>query len=129
MKTAYVAMATDVLHSGHINIINHAVMYGEVIVGVLTDEAIATYKRVPFLDTQERMRIVESIKNVKRVVVQKSLDYTEILRELKPDYVLHGDDWRTGHLQVIRERVIDVLHEWDGELIEVPYTRYLSEDR
>jgi phosphoenolpyruvate phosphomutase len=129
MKTAYVAMATDVYHSGHINIINQAAKYGEVIAGVLTDEAIATYKRTPFLDTEERMKIVENIKNVSRVVVQKTLDYTDILRELKPDYVLHGDDWRTGHLQAIRERVIEILREWGGELVEVPYTRHLSGDK
>lgn len=128
-KTAYVAMATDVYHSGHINIINQATKYGEVIVGVLTDEAIATYKRSPFLNTIERMKIVENIKGVKRVVVQKTLDYTAILRELKPDYVLHGDDWRTGYMQIIREKVINVLGEWGGELIEVPYTRHLSGDK
>jgi len=128
-KTAYVAIATDVYHSGHINIINHAAQHGKVIVGVLTDEAVATYKRPPLLDTEERIKIAASFKNVDRVVVQKELDYSENLRELKPDYVLHGDDWRTGYMQVVRERVIEVLKEWGGELIEVPYTKDISGDR
>jgi len=125
-KTAYVAMATDVYHSGHINIINNAANYGKVIVGVLTDEAVATYKRPPLLDTEERKRIVSSFKNVERVVIQKSLDYSDILEEIKPDYVVHGDEWRTGFMQVIREKVIATLAKWGGELIEVPYTQNLS---
>ena len=128
-KTAYVAMATDVYHSGHINIIDRAAKYGKVIVGVLTDEAVATYKRPPLLDTNERMKIAASFKNTDRVVVQEKLDYTDVLRQLKPDYVFHGDDWRTGYMQIVRERVISVLEEWGGELVEVPYTRDLSADR
>lgn len=127
-QTAYVAMATDVYHSGHINIINHAAKYGKVIVGVLTDEAMAMYKRAPLLDTQERCKIAESFKHVDKVVVQDDLDYTKILRELKPDFVVHGDDWRSGYMQVVRERVITVLKEWGGELIEIPYTENLSGD-
>jgi len=128
-KTAYVAMATDVYHSGHINIINQAAQYGKVIVGVLTDEAVATYKRPPLLDTNERMKIAASFKNVERVVKQENLDYTDNLREIKPDYVVHGDDWRTGYMQVVREKVIEVLKEWGGELVEVPYTKEASGDR
>ena len=128
-KTAYVAMATDVYHSGHINIINQAAKYGKVVVGVLTDEAVATYKRPPLLDVEERMRIVASFKHVDKVVVQEQLDYTDTLRQHRPDYVVHGDDWRTGYMQVIRERVIEVLSEWGGELIEVPYTQNVSADR
>ena len=129
VKTAYVAMATDLYHSGHVNIINQASKYGKVIIGVLTDEAIATYKRPPILDLEERMKIVENFNHVEKVVVQDNMDYTDILRELKPDYVVHGDDWRTGHMQMIRERVIKVLAEWGGELVEVPYTRHLSGDK
>jgi len=128
-KLVYVAMATDLYHSGHVNIINQAANYGKVIVGVLTDEAIATYKRPPILDTAERMKIVSSFKYVEQVVVQETLDYTDVLRELRPNYVVHGDDWRTGHTQVVRERVIEVLAEWGGELVEVPYTRHLSGDK
>ena len=128
-KQVYVAMATDVHHSGHINIINQAAKYGKVTVGVLTDEAIATYKRTPFLDTSERVKVAASFRNVDRVVVQERLDYTETLRQLKPDYVVHGDEWRVGYMQVIRQRVIEVLSEWGGELIEVPYTKDISGNR
>ena len=129
MKTSYVAMATDVYHSGHINVINEASKYGEVTVGVLTDEVVATYKRPPFLDTEERMKIATGLKGVSRVVVQKSMEYTDILNELKPNYVIHGDDWRTGPLQKVREKVIETLKEWDGELVEVPYTKHLSTEK
>ena len=122
-------MATDVYHSGHIKIINEASKYGEVIVGVLTDEVVATYKRPPFLDTEERMKIAAAIKGVSRVVVQKSKGYSDILNELKPDYVVHGDEWRTGPLQKVRENVIETLRQWGGELIEVPYTKHLSTEK
>ena len=128
-KKAYVAMATDLYHSGHVNIINEAAKYGKVIVGILTDEAIAAYKRVPVLNTEERAKIAANFRNVDEVVIQEEHDYTSVLRRLKPDYVVHGDDWRTGHTQIIRERVISVLTEWGGELIEVPYTRRLSSDK
>ena len=127
-KIVYVAMATDLYHSGHLNVINHAATLGRVVVGVLTDEAIATYKRPPILNTAERMKIAAGFKNVERVVTQNSLDYTEVLREVKPDFVVHGDDWRTGMLQIVRGKVIDVLKEWGGELVEIPYTENLSAD-
>ena len=128
-KIAYIAMSTDLFHSGHINIINQAAKHGKVIIGVLSDEAIATYKRPPILNTEERMHIAGSFKNVKKVMLQKTLDYTENLRKIKPDYVVHGDDWRSGVQRMIREKVISVLSEWGGELIEVPYTQHLTEDK
>ena len=128
-KLAYVAMATDIYHSGHLNIINQAAKYGKVVIGVLTDEAVATFKRPPLLDTAERMKIAMGFKNVDKVIVQENMDYTDTLRQLKPDFVVHGDDWRTGPMQRVRERVITVLSEWGGELIEVPYTKDLSGDR
>jgi phosphoenolpyruvate phosphomutase len=130
-KIAYVAMSTDIYHTGHVNIINEAAKYGSVVVGILTDEAIATYKRPPILSTDERKHIVGNFKNVDKVVVQRTLDYTQNLQELKPDYVVHGDDWRTGIQQKIRDKVISVLEEWGGELIEIPYTdgKNLSGDK
>ena len=129
MKKAYVAMATDVYHSGHINVINEAAKYGHVIVGVLTDEVVATYKRPPFLDTEERMKIAAGLKGVSEVVVQKTMEYTDVLCELRPDYVVHGDDWRTGPLQKVREKVIETLRGWGGELVEVPYSKHLSSEK
>ena len=96
MKKVYIAMATDLIHHGHINIINEGSKYGEIIIGLLSDEAIASYKRVPLLDFDERKVIFENIKGVSKVVKQSTLDYTENLLSIKPDFVLHGDDWRDG---------------------------------
>ena len=122
MKKTYVAMSTDVFREGHINILEQAAKYGIVTVGVLSDEAIATYKRPPAINLQERMRIISQFRQVDHVVVQNTLDYQENLRKLRPDYVVHGDDWRTGVQQMVRASVINTLAEWGGELIEVPYT-------
>ena len=119
-------MSADIIHHGHINILNIAKNYGKVVVGLLTDEAIASYKRLPLLNFNQRKKIIENIKGVAKVIPQKTLDYTENLRLIKPDYVVHGDDWRTGVQKPIRERVIKVLEEWGGKLIEPPYTNGVS---
>ncbi|MCH5172403.1 MAG: phosphoenolpyruvate mutase [Erysipelotrichales bacterium] len=126
MKTVYIAMSADVIHQGHINIINEGRKYGKVIIGLLTDEAIATYKRLPILSYEERKTIFENIKGVDEVVQQKTLDYSENLEKFKPDYVVHGDDWRFGVQKIIREKVIETLSKWNGQLIEVPYTKDIS---
>ena len=126
MKKVYLCMTGDILHHGHINIITEARKYGEVIVGLLTDEAIASYKRIPLLNFEQRKRIVENIKGVSRVTPQRTLDYTENLEKIKPDYVIHGDDWREGIQKHIREKVIETLKKWDGKLIEVEYTKDVS---
>ncbi|UCG42105.1 MAG: phosphoenolpyruvate mutase [candidate division WOR-3 bacterium] len=125
-KSVYVAMSADLVHPGHLNIIASAQEYGEVTIGLLTDGAIASYKRLPFLSYEQRRAVVESIKGVARVVPQETLDYVPNLRKLKPDFVIHGDDWRTGVQRETRQRVIDALGEWGGELIEVPYTQGIS---
>lgn len=129
MKKVYVAMSADMIHPGHLNIIKEAVKYGEVILGLLTDEAIASYKRLPALSFQQRKVIVENIKGVSRVVEQTTLDYVPNLRTYKPDYVVHGDDWRTGVQRETRQRVIEALQEWGGELIEPQYTPGISSTR
>ncbi len=126
MPKVYLAMSADIIHHGHINVIREASELGEVIVGVLTDEVIASYKRFPLLEYSERKAIVENIKGVSQVVPQETLDYVPNLLELKPDYVVHGDDWRTGVQQNIRKRVLEALKEWGGQLIEVPYTKGVS---
>jgi phosphoenolpyruvate phosphomutase / 2-hydroxyethylphosphonate cytidylyltransferase len=126
MKKVYVAMSADLIHPGHLNIIEEARKYGEVIIGLLTDRAIASYKRLPFLSFDQRKVIVENIKGVDSVVPQETLDYVPNLRKLQPDYVVHGDDWRTGVQQETRKRVIDALSEWGGELIEPKYTPNIS---
>ncbi len=126
MKTVYIGMSADLLHPGHINIIEHGRKLGEVTVGLLTDAAIASYKRLPYLDYQQRLAVVENIKGVTRVVPQETLDYVPNLRELKPDFVVHGDDWKTGVQRQVRQDVVDALSEWGGELIEPEYTEGIS---
>lgn len=124
-KKVYIAMSADVLHEGHINIIKEGAKYGDVIIGLLTDEAIATYKRLPILDYKTRKGIFENMKGVTEVVKQSELDYTKNLKKYKPDFVLHGDDWKKGVQSLVREKVIETLKEWDGKLIEIPYTKGL----
>ncbi|MCI6357435.1 MAG: phosphoenolpyruvate mutase [Erysipelotrichaceae bacterium] len=126
MKKVYIAMSADIIHSGHISIINEGAKLGEVYIGLLTDEAIASYKRLPILDYESRKKIFENIKGVKEVIPQKTLDYTDNLMALKPDYVVHGDDWRSGVQRNVRQKVIDTLKIWGGELIEIPYTKDVS---
>ncbi|MDA3812777.1 MAG: phosphoenolpyruvate mutase [Candidatus Cloacimonetes bacterium] len=126
MKKVYVAMSADLIHPGHLNIIKEAVKYGEVIVGVLTDNAIASYKRLPFLNFEQRKMIVDNLKGVAKVIAQDTLDYVPNLEKIKPDYVVHGDDWKTGIQRETRQRVIDALNKWGGELIEPTYTPGIS---
>ena len=122
-KQVYIAMSTDVLHEGHINIIQEGAKLGDVTIGLLTDEAIATYKRLPLLDYNARKKIFENIKGVSKIVKQSELDYTKNLKKYKPDIVLHGDDWKNGIQSLVREKVIETLKEWNGKLIEIPYTK------
>jgi len=126
MKQVYVGMSADLIHPGHLNIIEEASKYGRVVIGLLTDEAIASYKRLPCLSFEDRKKIVENLKSVDRVVAQDTLDYVANLREIKPDYVVHGDDWRTGPQRETRARVIETLAEWGGELIEPEYMEGFS---
>ncbi len=126
MKTVYVAMSADLIHPGHLNIIEEASKHGRVVVGLLTDQAIASYKRLPYLSYEQRKMIVENLKNVAEVIPQDTLDYVPNLRKIKPDVVVHGDDWRTGVQKEIRSMVIETLKEWDGQLIEPEYTQGIS---
>jgi phosphoenolpyruvate phosphomutase len=126
MKKVYVGMSADLLHHGHLNILRVARELGEVTVGVLTDRAIASYKRLPLLGFEERRAIVENIKGVVRAVPQETLDYEPNLRALRPDYVVHGDDWKEGPQKATRARVVEVLREWGGELVEPAYTAGIS---
>lgn len=126
MKKVYVCMGTDVVHHGHIKIIETARKLGEVTIGLLVDEAIASYKRVPLLSYEQRKKIIENIKGVKKVIPQKTSDYTHNLQKLKPDYVVHGDDWKTGVQKEIREKVIETLKQWNGKLVEPEYTKGIS---
>jgi len=126
MKTVYVGMSADLIHPGHMNIIKEAAKHGNVIIGLLTDNAIASYKRLPALTYDQRKDIIENIKHVYNVVPQHSLSYVENLQKYKPDYVVHGDDWKIGVQKKTRQTVIDILKEWNGKLIEIPYTKGIS---
>ena len=125
-KKVYVGLSADILHKGHINIIKTANTYGDVYVGLLTDQAIASYKNIPYLDFEKRKVVIENIKYVKKVIPQKTLDYVENLNVIKPDYVVHGDDWKKGVQKKTRERVIKTLKKWSGKLIEPKYTKNIS---
>jgi phosphoenolpyruvate phosphomutase len=125
-KSVYVGLSADILHKGHINILKIASKYGDVHVGLLTDQAIASYKNVPYLDFEKRKVVVENIKYVKTVLPQKTLDYVDNLKAIKPDYVVHGDDWKSGVQKKTRDRVIKVLKKWGGKLIEPKYTKNIS---
>ena len=125
-KKVYVGMSADLIHPGHLNIIKEAQKYGYLIIGLLTDKAIGSYKRLPYLNFDQRKTIIEAIKGVEEVIPQETLDYTSNLRKIKPDFVVHGDDWKTGIQQNTRSKVIEVLKEWNGKLIDVPYTKGIS---
>lgn len=122
MKKVYVCFATDIIHGGHIKVIKQAAQLGSVMIGLLSDEAMIDYKRMPMLSFEERRQIVESIKGVDSVVVQEELSYAKNLRTYHPDIVVHGNDWVTGIQRPIREEVIEVLKEYGGELVEIPYS-------
>lgn len=125
-KKVYVGMSADLLHPGHMNILKVASQYGEVTVGLLTDKAIASYKRLPYMTYSQRKAVIENIKGVKEVIPQETLDYRPNLELLKPDFVVHGDDWKEGVQAKTRQQVIDTLALWGGELIEPSYTDGIS---
>ena len=125
-KTVYVPMVADILHHGHINILKIAASYGKVIVGLQADEVAASYKRVPYMPFESRKIVVESIRYVAEVVKQEEMDYERILRKLRPDYMVHGDDWQKGVLTGIRDTAIRVMQEWGGIVIEPKYTEGVS---
>jgi phosphoenolpyruvate phosphomutase / 2-hydroxyethylphosphonate cytidylyltransferase len=124
--TVYVGMSADLIHPGHINILQRASELGEVTVGLLTDGAIASYKRLPHMTFEQRREVVANLKQVDHVIPQETLDYVPNLERIKPDFVVHGDDWQTGVQAKTRQRVIDALDQWGGELVEVAYTQGIS---
>ena len=129
MKSIYVGMSADVLHNGHINVLNEAAKLGEVTVGLLTDAAIASYKRLPYLTFDERKAVVSALKGVSNVVAQETLDYRPNLEKYRPDIVVHGDDWKVGVQAKVRQQVIETLAKWGGNVVDVPYTPNISSSR
>ena len=122
----YVGLSADILHEGHINILKIACSYGDVVVGLLTDEAIASYKNIPFLNFKQRRVVLENLRYVKKVIPQKTLDYVDNLNFIRPDYVVHGDDWKSGVQKMTRDSVVKALKKWSGKLIEPKYTKNIS---
>lgn len=125
-KLVYVPMSADIIHPGHINLLKKAAALGRVMVGLFSDEAIRTYKPEPYMNFAQRKIVVESLKYVDVVVRQETKDYTENLRRYRPDYLVHGTDWREGPLAAERQKAFDVLAEWGGEIVEPEYTQGVS---
>ena len=125
-KKIYVGMVADLIHPGHINILKAASKHGEVTVGLLSDKAAASYKALPIMNYEKRKIVIENIKGVKNVIVQDTLDYRPNLERIKPDIVVHGDDWKEGVQAKTRKQVIDTLVQWGGKLVEVEYTDGIS---
>ena len=119
-------MSADIIHKGHLKIIKIASKRGIVIIGLLTDKAISTYKRIPIMNYKERKLIISNIKGVEKVIAQKTLSYESNLRKIKPNYVVHGDDWKSGPQRETRKQVIECLKKWGGKLIEPRYTEGIS---
>lgn len=125
-KLVYVPMAADIIHPGHINILKKAASLGRVVVGLFSDDAIRSYKPEPAMNYEQRKAVVESIRYVDEVTCQETKDYADNLRKYRPDYMVHGTDWRAGPLAGVRQKAIDVMAEWGGEVVEPEYTHGVS---
>lgn len=126
VKTVYLGITGDIVHPGIINIINEGAKLGELTIGLLTDSAIVSHKRLPYLNYEQRRQVVESIKGVAKVVPQEEWSYVPNLRKYRPDIMIHGDDWKTNYLSKIREECFEVMKEWGGEIVEIPYTKGIN---
>ena len=125
-KTVYLGMIGDIMHPGLINIINQGTKYGDLVIGLFTDKAIATHKRLPYLTYEQRKNVIENIKGVSSIVPQDEWSYVPNLLKYKPDYIIHGDDWLQGPDKYIRDEVFKVMEKLGGEVIEIPYTKGIS---
>ena len=125
-KTIYVPLAIDILHSAHISLLKKAKKFGYVLVGLLTDKAITEYKQLPLLNYNERYRILEGVRYIDKIVKQDTWDYTNNIKKYKPDFFIHGDDWKSGIQKKNRKKVINYLKKYNGKLIEIPFTKNIS---
>ena len=125
-KTVYLGITGDIIHPGIINIITRGAQLGELTVGLLTDSAIVNHKRLPYLSYEQRKQVIESIKGVAKVVPQEDWSYVPNLKKYKPDIMIHGDDWQHNYLSKIREEVFAVMAEWQGQVVEIPYTQGIN---
>lgn len=125
-KSVYLGITGDIIHPGIINIIKEGAKLGELTIGLLTDSAIASHKRLPYLTYEQRKEVVEDIKGVSRVVPQEDWSYVPNLKKYKPDFMIHGDDWKTNYLSKIREECFEAMREWGGQIVEIPYTKGIN---
>ena len=125
-KSVYIGITGDIIHPGIVNVISEGAKYGELTIGLLTDNAIVSHKRLPYLTYEQRKKVVENIKGVKRVVPQEEWSYVENLKKYRPDFMIHGDDWKTNYLSAIREECFEVMKQWGGTIIEIPYTQGIN---
>ena len=125
-KTVYLGITGDIIHPGIINIIKEGAKLGDLTIGLLTDSAIVSHKRLPYLTYEQRKSVVENIKGVAKVVPQEEWSYVPNLKKLKPDYIIHGDDWKTNYLSKIRDEVFEAMKEWGGQVVEIPYTQGIN---
>lgn len=125
-KSVYLGMIGDIMHPGLINIISKGAEYGELTIGLFTDKAIATHRRLPYMTYEQRRQVVGNIKGVANIVPQDEWSYVPNLKKYKPDFIIHGDDWKTGSEQELRAEVIEVMKEWGGKVIEIPYTHGIN---
>ena len=126
-KTVYLGMIGDIMHPGLINIINEGAKYGDVMIGLFTDKAIANHRRLPYLTWEQRKNVIEHIIGVASVVPQEEWSYVENLKRYRPDYIIHGDDWLYGPDKYIRDEVFKVMEQLGGQVIEIPYTKGISD--
>ena len=123
MKTVYACFTTDVIHEGHLNIIRVAKSYGRLVVGVMSDKALVRFDRFPTKTEEERIEMIRALEGVSDVILQDTVMYDKVIASLKPDYVIHGDNWLTGPTKAIRDNVKASLDTYGGQIIDVPYTR------
>ena len=122
MKTVYTCFCTDVIHDGHLNIINHAKEYGRVVVGCLSDKEMIRCTKFPTTTEEDRMELYRSLDGVDEVVLQDNMLYDDVIEKIHPDYVVHGDNWKEGAEKAVRDHVEELLSAYGGQIIDVPYT-------
>ena len=122
MKTVYTCFCTEVIHDGHLNILNEAKKLGSVTIGALSDKALIRYNKFPTLSQEERVKLYESLEGVEKVVIQDDMLYDDVIAKLKPDYVVHGDNWTSGPMVAIKNHVAELVEAYGGQLVNIPYT-------
>lgn len=122
MKTVYTCFCTDVIHEGHLNVLNEAKKLGRVVVGCLSDKVLIRYNKFPTVSQEERIKLYRTLDGVDEVIVQNDMLYDDIIEKIKPDYVLHGDNWKNGPELAIRSHVENEVSKYGGKIIDVPYT-------